>query len=63
MAFHSFLTAGSYKAFAVTQSGSGWGMSVAQNDQETADRKAMEACQRSKQAQEGKPCAVVMRTQ
>ena len=58
-AFHTFLMMGPCKAFATNGSG-GWGMSMGQFDQELADKKALESCQKNTQGQ-GR-CAVVART-
>ena len=57
-AFHTFLMMGPSKAFA-TNGMTGWGMSTGQFDQEIADKKAVENCQKTAQGQ-GR-CTVVTR--
>ena len=59
-AFHTYLIMGPSKAFATNGSG-GWGMAMGQFDQETADKKALENCQKATKGQ-GR-CTVVSRTE
>jgi dienelactone hydrolase len=58
-AFHNFLIMGPDKAFA-TNGADVWGMSVGQFDQETADKKALENCEKALHG--AGRCSVVART-
>lgn len=58
-AFHNFLIMGPNKAFA-TNGADVWGMSVGQFDQETADKKALENCEKALHG--AGRCSVVART-
>jgi dienelactone hydrolase len=58
--FHTYLMMGPAKAFA-TNGSEAWGMAWGQFDQEIADKKAVENCQKTLQGGAGK-CGVVART-